>query len=101
MINPYIKPTKQAIKAISSPLIKTVSVRNGTGTASGYIYINITAQKPAICTDNPFYCENCKTRINEITKLIKVATKTTGCYLNYGDMGEPMEMKTISIDLIN
>ena len=70
-MNKLIKPIKKALAKEYG--YKNVSVKNGSGTAWGWVDINIKADKPKDCTcsDMPnqwAYCKTCKETVNKISE---------------------------------
>ena len=74
MTNPRVKPIKKALAEKYG--YKNVSVRNGQGTATGWVEANIQLPKPDNCyckPDEP-YCRNCGEFINSVSeKMNKIA----------------------------
>lgn len=65
MANELIRPAKQALAQKYG--YKNVSVKNGRGTAWGWVEANIYMDRPQNCTgDNPFYCSNCRETLNNV-----------------------------------
>jgi len=81
-MNKLIKPIKKELADKYG--YKNVSVKNGTGTAWGWVEISITAKKPndCFCLEGQPYCQNCKdlmnTRSREAEKLANEALKKEG-----------------------
>lgn len=92
MANVLIKPARKALADKYGS--KNVSVRNGTGTAWGWVEANIYLDKNPNCTgDNPIYCDSCRAKLNEASeqayKLMQQAWNETGVkpYTYYADDG--------------
>lgn len=80
-MNQLIRPAKQVL--VKRYGYQNVSVKNGSGTAWGWVEVRITTNKPTTCTgNNPFYCTKCKEHMNQIsteaTKLMYTAWQKLG-----------------------
>lgn len=67
-MNNLVKPIKSALSKEYG--YKNVSVKNGRGTAWGWVEASISLPKPIDCgcSINEHYCQSCKDKVNKITK---------------------------------
>jgi len=81
-MNKLIKPAKKILSLKYGH--KNVSVKNGQGTAWGWVNVNIDYPKSAVqCLgDTPFYCSNCSKAIQAISEeaeqLMNIAWQEAG-----------------------
>ncbi len=70
-MNKRVKPVKRALAGEYG--FKNVSVRSGTGTASGWVEAEIKTKKPNSCTCSPdgYLCQECRDRTREIRQEAK------------------------------
>jgi hypothetical protein len=73
MANPLIAPVK---KYLVKNGFKGISVKNGQGTAWGWVKIDHEIDRPKNCTcvGNYPYCEHCREAINKTSDKIKTAS---------------------------
>ena len=67
-MNILIKPVKTAL--VRKYGFKNVSVKNGKGTAWGWVDARITVLKPKMCQckEGEVYCQECKNTINQVSQ---------------------------------
>ena len=67
-MNTRVKPIKKALAKKYG--FKNVSVKNGEGTAWGWVRAKIETNKPSDCSCSPneTYCQSCRNKINETSR---------------------------------
>lgn len=105
-MNKLIKPAKKALAKKYG--YSNVSVKNGTGTAWGWVEVSITTTKPAVeCLGDEEYrmCSNCREAYSSITKearaIMEEAWKAEGLTANTytSDDGYGTERDEVLIDV--
>ena len=100
-MNQLVKPTKKILSGIFG--IKNVSVKNGQGTAWGWVDCYIQISKPINCTcvDNEPYCDNCRAALNAASKFAENATKEIPYYTYSSDEGQEYSEQLIQVSFNN